>query len=407
MVRLPFSVRKFSLAAKACSLCVALALTGAVKATGFPPYEFYEYLADATDNPPVNFMKVVEPGRSGEAKASYVVLGIASVRKYQAVDSTYEGRLVIPAYIDGLPVRKIDDAAFLECRKITDITIPSTVREIGARAFTDCVALTNITFESGVQRIGDYAFSNCLSLASIRLPKTLSSLGLRPFHGCIQLTDVYFEGNAPRLAVPAVTDLSPLGEALYMRYGYYERFKVHIDRETTGWIAPCVKGVPEKWPVDFGYKQAHETVAESGGDDSLPEAGFVVVVTEIKGGAVAVPETWAKRFPDYARQFGSDFGASLTRPTGKRDAAGQPLVVWQDYVAGTDPTDPRDTFRADIAFVGGRPVVTVRPALPEKERAKRKYTLWGKRRLSDEAWTVVPEGSETECNFFKVSVELR
>jgi len=44
-----------------------------------PPYDLYGYLADATDNPPLNYMKVCEPGRTGEANASYVVLGRQSL----------------------------------------------------------------------------------------------------------------------------------------------------------------------------------------------------------------------------------------------------------------------------------------------------------------------------------------
>jgi hypothetical protein len=42
---------------------------------------------------------------------------------------------VIPAYIDGLPVRKIKEAGFLACQSLRSVRIPSTVREIDARAF--------------------------------------------------------------------------------------------------------------------------------------------------------------------------------------------------------------------------------------------------------------------------------
>ena len=388
------------------ALCVCLLVLWG-RAYEMPPYEVYPYLADGTDNPPLNYMKVVEPGRSGESSASYVVLGISYPRTYQAVAGNYAGDLVVPAYIDGLPVRKINEAAFIECNNLKSIRIPSTVREIGNRAFVDCLSLTNIVFEAGVSRIGDCAFSNCVSLAEIRFPKTLLRLGARCFHGCISLTDVYFEGNAPRLTVSDMADKSAMGEMIFRNYGYYERFKVHIRKDTYGWIAPYVKGVPEKWPVDYGYMQAHETVAEDGGGTSAGETGFVTVVTEIKGGAVAVPETWSAQFPSYAAKFGADFTASLTKPTGKKDAAGNPLQVWQDYVAGTDPTDESDMFRATIRMDGNTPVIEVVPELSAPEKAKRKYTLWGKSRLADSVWTEVPPGSEVSYNFFKVSVEMK
>ena len=89
--------------AAVCSMASAAAM-----AINDPPYEVFLYLADTTDNPPLNYMKVCDPGRSEESNATYVVLGISYPRTYQAVSGNYSGDLVIPAYIDGLPVRKVD-----------------------------------------------------------------------------------------------------------------------------------------------------------------------------------------------------------------------------------------------------------------------------------------------------------
>ena len=84
-------------------------------AYSMPPYEVYPYVGDDGDNPKLNYMKVVEPGLTGEESASYIVLGISYPRTYQAIDGDFDGDLVIPAYIDGLPVRKVNEAAFIEC----------------------------------------------------------------------------------------------------------------------------------------------------------------------------------------------------------------------------------------------------------------------------------------------------
>ena len=91
-------------------LAFLLILPSAVFAISNPPYEFYPYVAESTDNPPVNYMKVCEPGRTGESSASYIVLGISFPRTFQAVNGDYDGDFIIPAYIDGLPVRKIKEA---------------------------------------------------------------------------------------------------------------------------------------------------------------------------------------------------------------------------------------------------------------------------------------------------------
>ena len=379
----------------------------AAAAMTYPPYEIYT--GTTSGSPQLNYTKVCDPGRTGEANATYVVLGTWFPRAYQAVSPAFSGDLTIPAYIDGLPVRKINEAAFITCTNLRSVKIPSTVREIGPRAFSDCWNLTNITFasDSGLTTVGESAFTNCTSLTSITFPKTLSRLGANCFHGCQNLTDVYFLGNAPRLVVPEVTEKSVLGEMIFRNSGYYERFKVHINKNTYGWISPYEKGVPEKWPVDFGYMQAHETVAEDGDEAPAEATGFVVVITEIAGGATAVPDSWPSRFPSYTAKFGGDFAASLTKPTGKKDAAGNALQVWQDYVAGTDPTDLNDVFRATIDMSGGTPVVSWTPVLPAAEAAKRTYTILGRKSLLSGDWTAVPSGQEANYNFFKVRVAMK
>ena len=144
-----------------------------------------------------------------------------------------------------------------------------------------------------------------------------------------------------------------------------------------------------------------------GGEAPAEATGFVVVITEIAGGATAVPDSWPSRFPAYAAKFGSDFAASLTKPTGKKDAAGNALQVWQDYVAGTDPTDVNDLFHATIDMRGGTPVVSWTPVLPVAEAAKRTYTILGRQSLLTGGWTVVAPGQEANYNFFKVRVGMK
>lgn len=104
----------------------AAALNVAVQKT-FP------YAPDEGDDPPLYYTKVCEPGLTDEKDASYVILGVpqqVAARVYPAVDPNYRGRLVIPAYLDGLPVRKIGEAAFIACQSLTDVTIPVRIRPI-------------------------------------------------------------------------------------------------------------------------------------------------------------------------------------------------------------------------------------------------------------------------------------
>ena len=143
---------------------------------------------------------------------------------------------------------------------------------------------------------------------------------------------------------------------------------------------------------------------------TVPEvSGIVNVVSEVNAGAaIAITEEWATQYPDFETKFGSDFTKAVTAPTGKRDGMGKPMMVWQDFVAGTDPTDENDVFKASIAFDNetGAPIISWTPVLSAAEAAKRIYRKFGKVRLTDADWTEI-SGTGAEYNFFKVTVEMR
>ncbi len=86
------------------------------------------------------------------------------------------------------------------------------------------------------------------------------------------------------------------------------------------------------------------------------------------------------------------------------DPDGDGLTTSQEYIVGTDPTDPDSKFTASIEIVDGRPVVTYSPDLLEERR----YKKLGKKDIGDpaEPWVEVKEGEEDAYNFFKVSVDL-
>ena len=76
------------------------------------------------------------------------------------------GELVIPAEIEGVPVRYIGANAF-HSRNFTSVTIPSNVREIDYSAFTWCKRLKSVTISSGLTTLGRFSpFGYCQELKS-------------------------------------------------------------------------------------------------------------------------------------------------------------------------------------------------------------------------------------------------
>jgi hypothetical protein len=87
-------------------------------------------------------------------------------------------------------VTAIRNATFKECISLTSITIPNSVTTIGESAFALCFNLSSITILNGVKTIGDKAFSGCLSLTSITFLDGVETIGNSAFNDCPGLTSV-------------------------------------------------------------------------------------------------------------------------------------------------------------------------------------------------------------------------
>ncbi|MBR2422427.1 MAG: leucine-rich repeat protein [Oscillospiraceae bacterium] len=99
---------------------------------------------------------------------------------------TIEGSYEIPS-----GVSLIHENAFLNCARLTHVTIPYGITSIDTRTFSGCSALTSITIPESVTYLGYTAFSGCSSLIDISIPDSVTAIGGWAFHGCTRLTSVY------------------------------------------------------------------------------------------------------------------------------------------------------------------------------------------------------------------------
>ena len=104
----------------------------------------------------------------------------------------------IPATIQGMPVRMINDEAFRRKSTITSVIIPAGVTHIGNSAFFWCPKLTSVTIPEGVTYIDDFAFASC-PLTAITLPKSLKTLGDSAFSG-VRITTLTLPNGLERIS---------------------------------------------------------------------------------------------------------------------------------------------------------------------------------------------------------------
>ncbi len=233
---------------------------------------------------------------------------------------------------------------------------------------------TELTVPSGVTNIAANAFAGCGGLERITIPDAVTSIDPTAFVGCGKLWAKWFrtlerlsgeDAGAPNEVTLTVTNVV-----------------VHYVTQSV----PSAAVVPQE------------------------TTGMVSVIGEVDAGAaLAIPSEWAGQYgATFTAKFGNDFAKAVTSETGKRDGAGNAMFVWQDFVAGTDPTDENDVFTASITFDKdtNEPIISWTPELPAAEAAKRNYRTFGKVRLTDSDWTPV-NGDASSYNFFKVTVEMK
>ena len=106
----------------------------------------------------------------------------------------YGGRdtkVVVPAFVGGLPVLEISRDAFRENQSIQEIDL-SSITKIGDEAFAFCEKLTQIDL-SNVKSIGDEAFYGCINLKRVVLNK-IETIGEKAFYDCGSVT-LYYRGT--------------------------------------------------------------------------------------------------------------------------------------------------------------------------------------------------------------------
>ena len=124
--------------------------------------------------------------------------------------------------------------------------------------------------------------------------------------------------------------------------------------------------------------------------------------------SLSIPHSWFTQYKGFSDKFGIDFAKAAMMDSGKVDSDGNAMQVWQDYVAGTDPTDEDSQFTVNIGFENGKPKISWTPD-KNGDGAKtgaRIYTIWGKRDLSEKEWTPNVDETSGEWKFFKVTVDM-
>jgi len=104
------------------------------------------------------------------------------------------GDMVIPSEFSHnsqiYTVVRIDEEAFVSCKKVESIVIPNSVTYIGEAAFLYCKLLKTINIPEEIQWIECRTFEGCEVIETIQLPKNVEKVCGSAFKDCIHLTSI-------------------------------------------------------------------------------------------------------------------------------------------------------------------------------------------------------------------------
>jgi len=139
--------------------------------------------------------------------SSGILNGLFYVNKGDEIEITgYSGEtdsLVIPEFIENLPVRSITRRAFANRIELLSVQLPPSIRDIGLEAFSNCYNLESINLPEGITLIPEEAFEHCRSLKNINYPSTLIEVGKRAFYRCLELRDLQLPEGLTTIGITA------------------------------------------------------------------------------------------------------------------------------------------------------------------------------------------------------------
>lgn len=139
------------------------------------------------------------PGEGAEAGAfQYDVLPDGSARLTEYTGGA--DSLIVPAELDGIPVREIGDYALAFNGELRSVTVPEGVETVGSFAFSFCSALETAVLPESLKDLGEGAFCGCVALRRVTIPGRETSIGKNAFLNCPGLSLLLAEDSR------AVTD---------------------------------------------------------------------------------------------------------------------------------------------------------------------------------------------------------
>ena len=147
-----------------------------------------------------------------EGEMDGVIYTLSRDRTYYLVTgySVVSDKVVIQARYNDLPVKEIDENAFIGHYTLKEVVIPEGITAIDRRAFSSCISLTSVTIPNSVTVIGQDAFAYCSNLKSVVIGDGLTTIITGTFWECTSLQSIVFGDGLKEIQRAAFMDCTNL-----------------------------------------------------------------------------------------------------------------------------------------------------------------------------------------------------
>lgn len=172
------------------------------------------YLGQDTEEKPAGYIETKE----NDLYVYDVFKKYIEITEYKGTETD----VVVPAEIDGKPVKvigslcfyreytmetlvipegveTIENTAFYYCTALRRVKLPDSCVSYGERLFSWCTSLETVTIPAGMTSVPNYAFNSCTSLSEIVWNDSITDIGVRAFSFCTSLTEVTLPQSVQRV----------------------------------------------------------------------------------------------------------------------------------------------------------------------------------------------------------------
>lgn len=315
--------------------------------------------------------------------------------------------LVVPEEFDGVKFSGLATELFRGNKELVSITLPETITTIGDRVFENCENLKSVTFLGNCPaNCGSDLYNNVKGVVTYVTPDSTASWGgedgdlERLPQSWMGRPIVYTGGVVPKDFDVVVSSFfgyeDGIGHTISVTAKYPPADMKLYFLVGGEWVAKA-----PVFKAEGTYEVSFKIMAE--GYYSAKGMGTVVIQKKIDSDRIT-------KNPEMPVEYGwleanaavlglpknptaEDYEKAALKSTGKAKLRGGTFTAFEEYVMGTDPSNPDSIFQVNVEEVNGRKTLVPSPDMRTQHRV---YKYYHKAQLTDNDWEEITEEEADE-----------